>query len=251
MDLIQAVILGAVQGITEFLPVSSSGHLVLFQKLFSIKEPPVFFDAILHFASLLAVLFYFRKYLASILKDARVLSLIVIGTVPVVIVGFLIKDKIEQVFNSLLLLSFSFLITSLILFSAAFFKKQEKNISAINWKDALFIGIFQAIAILPGVSRSGATISAGIFRKMDRESAFRFSFLLFIPAILGAMVLQVFELDNSLTSYEAKIFFAGFLASLIFGILSLKLLERVLIKGKFSFFAVYCFILGVLILILE
>jgi len=254
MDIFQSIFLGIIQGITEFLPVSSSGHLVVFQKIFGFVEPPIFFDTLIHFATLIAVVFYLRKELLALLKSIKekesqkIIGLIVLGTIPVVIVGFLIKDEISHIFNSFNLLGFSFLITSLILFSTMFFKNCVKDIKNLNWLDSLFIGVFQALAILPGISRSGSTISATLFRGAKREDAFRFSFLLAIPAITGAMVLQIIQIDQSFINNGFFANLAGFLSAMVFGLISLKILEKITVKGKLHYFAVYCLVLGLIIL---
>jgi undecaprenyl-diphosphatase len=254
MNILQSLILGIVQGITEFLPVSSSGHLVLFQKLFGIEEPPIFFDTLIHFATLLVIFFYLRKDIFLIIKNIKeknnqkIVGLVVLATIPVVIVGFLIKDNIEGIFNSLGLLSLTFLITAIILFFTKFFEKGQKNTENANWLNALFIGIFQAFAILPGISRSGSTISAGLFSGLKREDAFKFSFLMAIPAIFGAMVLQIFEINSESLVDGFLVNFVGFVTALIFGFLSLKILEKITVKGKLHYFAFYCLILGLIIL---
>lgn len=254
MDIIQSIILGVVQGITEFLPISSSGHLVLFQKLFGVKEPPIFFDTLIHFATLIAVIFYLRKDITTMIKNIKqketqkLVALIVLGTIPAVIVGFLIKDNIEQVFSSLTLVSVSFLVTALILAITKFFENGQKYLKNITWFDALFVGIFQALAILPGVSRSGSTISAGLFRQLKREDAFRFSFLLFIPVIFGAMVLQITEVDFVSLQNNIIVNLAGFIVALLVGLVSLKILNIIMSKGKIHYFALYCLALGLITL---
>ncbi len=254
MNIFQAIILGIIQGITEFLPISSSGHLVLVQKLFDLQTPPIFFDVLVHVGTLLAIVVYLRRDLIKIilgLKNKEVQKLIVfvvVGTLPVVVVGFLLLDFIENIFNSFLTVGISFLITAAILMGTVFVKKTEKSLEGMGWLDSIFIGIFQAIAILPGVSRSGSTISAGLFRKMERNSAFKFSFLLAIPAICGALVLQLIQ-DKIPLDCSFSIGLLGFVFSAIFGLLALKILERVLIKGKFFFFAIYCFVLGLVVLL--
>lgn len=255
MTIIESIILGAVQGLTEFLPISSSGHLVLFQKLFSINEPPIFFDTLIHVATLLAIIIYLRKEILYILKTLKnidtikLVLLIVLATLPAVLVGLFLQDKIDQIFNSLALVAVCFFITSAILFATYFFKNESKDLKNINWLDALFIGVFQALAILPGVSRSGATISASIFRNFKREDAFKFSFLLAIPVISGAFVLQFAKQGFNLLNGSPIVNLLGFVFAFIFGILSLNIIEKVLIKGKLHYFAVYCFLLGALILI--
>lgn len=266
MDYTQVIILGILQGITEFLPISSSGHLVIAQKLFGIKEPPIFFDILVHFGTLSAVFFYFRKEILGLClglarkekESINFFGLIIIGTVPIAVVGYLLKDSIEVIFNSLTLVGFAYLGMALILFltrkkmnvfqgRSLESKKPSEGIRRIGMLDAVFIGLFQALAILPGISRSGSTISAGIFRNIDRESAFRFSFFLIIPAVLGALIL---EISNGglveLRVFEAGII--GFVVSAFVGFLSLGILRRVLVSRKFFLFGFYCLILGVVIL---
>jgi undecaprenyl-diphosphatase len=255
MDIIQSIILGAVQGLTEFLPVSSSGHLVIFQKVFNFSEPPIFFDTLVHFATLLAVVFYLRKEIIYILKTLntketqKLAGLIVLGTVPIIIVGFSIKDIIEEIFSSMLLVAVSFFITSIILFATYFFKNQKKTMPEITWKDSLFVGLFQALAILPGVSRSGSTVSASIFGGIKREDGFKFSFLLAIPAIFGAFALQLKEQGFQFFGSQVAQNIVGFILAFVFGLISLKILEKVMVKGKLHYFGVYTLLLSVIILI--
>lgn len=266
MDYFQAIFLGILQGITEFLPISSSGHLVIAQKLFGIKEAPIFFDILVHLGTLLTVVFYFRKRIIELVrgvlrgeKDSlSYFKVLVVGTFPIVIFGFFIRDYIGFIFNSLMLVGFAYLGTSAILFATLLFNKSgasglSKRNQPPSFIDAIFIGVFQAVAILPGISRSGSTISAGIFRKLDRETAFQFSFFLAIPAILGAFFLEVMDLGLSgiLTEIQDPIIgLIGMIMSIIFGFLSLGLLEKILLRGKFYFFGIYCFFLGLIILIL-
>jgi len=261
MNLIQSIILGAVQGLTEFLPVSSSGHLALFQHIFSFSTPPIFFDTIAHLGTLLAVIFYLKKEIIYILKTLKekqtikLILLIILASLPAIIAGLLLKDKIEEIFSSLYLVGISFIITSVILFATKFFSAEggsafggKKDINNISWFDSLFIGIFQAFAILPGISRSGSTISASIFRNLKREDAFKFSFLMSIPIIFGAFILQLAEQDFNLFNGSTFTNLTGFFFAIIFGFLSLIIVEKALIKGKLHYFAPYCFILGVLVL---
>lgn len=254
MDIIHSLILGIVQGATEFLPVSSSGHLVLFQKILGFDEPPIFFDTLVHFATLLAVIFYLRKEIILIIKNIKekanqkIIGFVVLGTIPTVIVGFLLKDNIERVFNSLDLLVFTFLATALILALTKFFENGIRAMEGLGWLRSVFVGLLQALAILPGVSRSGSTISAGLFMGMKRDEAFKFSFLLAIPVILGAMVLQVIDFNWQNLNGGFLPNFAGFVAALIFGFLSLKILEKITIKGKLHYFAFYCLLLALIIL---
>lgn len=253
MDIAQSILLGIVQGLTEFLPVSSSGHLVLFQKLFGFQEAPIFFDTLVHFATLLAVLFYLRKEIWQILtnlkKSINLIWLLVLGTLPAVIFALLFKDYIENSFNLVWLLSVGFFITAALLLATKFIGNEKKDMQEISWLDSFIIGIFQAVAILPSISRSGATISSALYRGIKREDAFKFSFLLSIPAIAGAMVLQVFDFNPSNLNGGFWPNALGFIFAAVFGFFSLFILERIAQKGKLHYFAVYCFVLGALILL--
>jgi undecaprenyl-diphosphatase len=253
MDIAQSILLGIVQGLTEFLPVSSSGHLVLFQKLFGFQEAPIFFDTLVHFATLLAVVFYLRKEIWQILtnlnKNLNLIWLLILGTLPAVIFALLFKDYIESTFNSLWMLSVGFFITAALLFATKFIGEGKKDMKKITWVDSIIIGIFQAVAILPSISRSGATISSALYRDIKREDAFKFSFLLSIPAIAGAMVLQVLDFNPNNLNGGFWPNALGFAMAAIFGFLSLFLLEKIAQKGKLYYFAAYCFALGVIIVL--
>jgi len=241
----QAFFLAIVQGLTEFLPVSSSGHLVIFQKLFNLTEPPVFFDILLHVGTLGAILVYFKKALFKMTKNT--LWLIIVGTVPAVIVGLFLQNYLSLIFNSLKLVGFTLLVTGLFLFSTKKIKKTKRQFNQLKWPDALWVGFFQAIAILPGISRSGATMVSGMWRQFDQKTAFQFSFFLAIPAILGALVLQLSDLISSPYGY----FEQGLLGMVIaggVGYLTLKMLEKTLVGGKLWLFGFYCLILGLIVL---
>ena len=248
MSFFQAIFLGIVQGLTEFLPVSSSGHLVIFQKIFGFTEAPIAFDSLVHFGTLAALIVFFRKEILNIFKNKKLILNLAIGTIPIVFIGFLLKDKIEEIFNSLLLVGFSFLITATILFLVSRVKESKKGIKEIKKSDSLIVGLFQALAILPGVSRSGSTISGAIFRDIKKEDAFNFSFFLGMIAISGAMLLQVPEIKN-FSSDETANGFLGFLFAAIVGYFSLKVLKKFVINGKLHYFGIYCAILGVICII--
>lgn len=255
MNLVQVLILSFVQGVTEFLPVSSSGHLVIFQKLFGLKEAPILFDVLLHVGTLISIVFYFRKSLLEFLnfkkEDIKMIGLIILGTVPAVLVGFLAKDQIEMAFNSLKMTGISFLITAIFLFStkvASRLIRVNKGLLGMTWLDALIIGMFQAIAILPGVSRSGATITGSLWQGLSSKAAFIFSFYLAILAIFGAAVLKAKDIVFY-SSNELILSFFGLVVSAVIGYFALKFLEGILKSAKLWYFGFYCLILGIILLV--
>ena len=209
----EAVILGAVQGLTEFLPVSSSGHLVIFQHIFNLKEPEVLFDVGVHIGTLVAVIIFFRKELHCIIasvfrffdgilkkkvsfKDApqdtdiKLALLIIAGTIPTGILGLFLYKIVGRIFSSVVLVGLMLIVTGLLLIITVLIKKNDKGIERFSIKDALIIGLIQGISIIPGISRSGSTIAFGLFLGLERETSARFSFLLSIPAIIGAAILN-------------------------------------------------------------
>jgi undecaprenyl-diphosphatase len=248
MDILQAIILGIVQGITEWLPISSSGHLVLFQHLFSLNVP-IIFDIMLHIGSLFVVMIFFRKEILELIsgmihndkKYWKVFFMMVIASIPIALVGYFFQSQILSIFNSLKTVGFALLFTSLMLFLSRYPLKKNKNLSLWN---ALIIGISQAIAILPGVSRSGSTISTGMMLGIKKEEIARFSFLIFIPAITGALLLHI----NEFSAAMDITLIIGTLVSAVVGYFSLKLLMIIIKKDKFSWFSLYCLILGIVVL---
>lgn len=253
MNLFQTIVLSIVQGITEFLPVSSSGHLVIFQKLFGLQEAPILFDVLLHVGTLISIVFYFRKSLLEFFnlkkENTKLIGLIILGTAPAVLVGFLAKDQIEIAFNSLKMTGISFLITAIFLFSTKLINnvKAKKELVDVTWIDALIVGIFQAIAILPGVSRSGSTITGSLWRGFSSKAAFIFSFYLAILAIFGAAVFKIKDII-SYSSNELIYGLVGLLVSAVVGYFALKFLEGILKSAKLWYFGFYCLILGLLLL---
>jgi undecaprenyl-diphosphatase len=255
MSLFQALILAFIQGLTEFLPLSSSGHLVLFQHFFNLENPPVFFDVLLHLGTLGAILIFFRQDILFLFKEFRretkLWFLLVIASLPAGLFGYYLNSQIGKIFGNLKLVGFMWLITGVLLFLTKFSKSQKikkTNLREIKISDGLFIGFFQALALFPGLSRSGSTVSAGLFRKLSPELAFKFSFLLSIPAVLGANLLQIKEI--SLIGLNFKIAFFPLLVAGLTGYLTLILLKKILICQKFYYFGFYCFILGTLVLFL-
>jgi undecaprenyl-diphosphatase len=244
----QALSLGILQGMTEFLPVSSSGHLVIAQKLFGFSEPPVLFDVLLHLGTLGAILIFFKNQFLQI--RSKLFWLIVIGTLPAVIVGKFLNNYIDLIFNSWTTLGYSFLLTALFLFSTLLIKNKikEKDLKEISWQDALIIGIFQAIAILPGVSRSGSTVVGSLWRRLNRETAFLFSFYLVAPAILGAAVLKRKD-GIGTVNLSLPVILIGVISAFFSGLISLRIFKQTILKGKLSYFGIYCLVLGIIILL--
>jgi undecaprenyl-diphosphatase len=255
MSYFQAFFLAVVQGLTEFLPISSSGHLVIFQKLFGLK-PPILFDILVHVGTLGAIIFYFKRELLQILdglvkgqrKSWATIWLIFVGTIPAVVVGLFLQAIIELIFDSLRLVGLSLLVTAGLLFSTKWVKKPRKEFKDLKWSDAFLVGLFQALAILPGISRSGSTIVSGLWRRLDQKVAFRFSFFLAIPAIIGALILQMPNLLLSSCSYLGQGLLGMVVAGMV-GYLALVILEKVLKEARLFFFGFYCFLMGIFILL--
>lgn len=260
MSIFEAIILGIVQGLTEFLPVSSSGHLVLLQKVFNINQPGLFFDTMLHLGTLAAVFIVLWKDIWAILRQPiqKLTGFLILATIPTVITALAFTDTIEDLFKSARFLGFCFLITTILLVTAELLSRRSvanktlKTNTNMRWFDALIIGIMQAIAIAPGISRSGATISGALFRKLDRDFAARFSFLLSIPAILGAVVLQSKDLVTGTVTVEdinAASVIVGTIVAAIVGFFAVKFMLKIIRERSLFGFAIYTGILGVLVLI--
>jgi undecaprenyl-diphosphatase len=258
MSILQALVLGVVQGITEFLPISSSGHLVLLQKIFGIEEPVLVFDTFVHIGTLAAVCVVLRQDIWGILRKLfQPLTLfVIIATIPTVIAALLFKRQIETAFASASFLGFAFLLTSALLLLPEFLyrtgpkkiKTTENTEAKMTWQDALIIGLFQAVAINPGISRSGSTLSAGLFRGLKRDFAVRFSFLLSIPAILGALVFQIKDLGRGEPAGAAALV-VGAISAAIVGFFSIRLMLKIVRERSLLGFAVYTGALGLLVLI--
>lgn len=259
MTLMQALILGLVQGLTEFLPISSSGHLVLGQKLLGFSQPPVLFDILVHVGTLTAVIIFFHRTLSLLIRRTwgflanrgklpKKVIFIVVGTIPAAIVGFFLNSYLAIIFDSVALVGMALIVNSVLLFSTTLIKKSGKKLSKMTWQDALIVGILQALAILPGMSRSGSTVVAGLWRNLKREMAFTFSFLLSIPAILGAMSLQLGDLKG-ITSDQVFPNMIGFASAAFSGYLALILFKKAVMKGKLAYFGIYCGLFGLIILL--
>lgn len=264
MNTFQAVVLGTIQGLTEFLPVSSSGHLVLGQHLFGLTEAKLFFDVSVHAGTLLAVMIFFRREIFSILKalvgllvnrsggaqpqadaDARLALLIVIGSVPTALIGLGFHRIADRLFSSVFIVGCCLLATGALLWATRWVRADESGPPRFSAGKALVIGTVQGLAILPGVSRSGSTIAVGLFLGLPGDVAARYSFLLSIPAILGAQMLQVFDLGEP--GNEAVLntpVLAGTVAAFVVGYASLAMLVYIVNRGRMHLFAPYCWIVG-------
>lgn len=252
MNLFQAFVLGAVQGLTEFLPISSSGHLALFQNWFSVQEPTLVFDVFLHAASLIAVFLFFWKDIQKL--QWRDWWLLGIGTIPAVLVGVFFKDSIETAWATTILLGVQFIVNAGVNVGIHFLlKKPRAEETEITEKRALTIGAFQALALVPAISRSGMTLLGGLDQGLEKDRAFRFTFLLAIPAILGANAFQVLGLftGEATNSFAWPVFLVGGVATLITSLWSLRLLQQLITKSRFLLFGAYCFVLGVAILVTQ
>ncbi len=267
MEYLYAGFMGLLQGITEFLPVSSSGHLSLFQNFFGGKGPDNLFNVLLHFATLLAVCVVYRRDIAEMfleffrgVKDLcspgrrkekvpparRLILMLILGTLPLLIV-LPFKDAVEQLGGNTLFIGCALLVTGLLLFASDRFAQGKKNEGAMTVPDALFIGCAQALAVVPGLSRSGTTISAGVSRGLARPFAVRFSFLLSLPAVLGATLLEVLDVvKEGVDTALVPQYLVGMAVAAVSGYFAIGLVKLLADKGKFGAFAYYCWAVGAL-----
>ena len=271
MTLLEAIFLGILQGLTEFLPVSSSGHLVLAQKYLGLDEPLVFFDVMLHVGTLAAVLVVYRGAIAKLVlggfstfgdkqfyrkpivtvrssQELRFIWLILLGSIPTGIIAVLFKTQLESLFNEVRLVSMMLILTGIILQLPRLRKQDtdstDSTIEKLKTWQAPLIGIAQGCAITPGISRSGSTISLALFLGIPAKTAAEYSFLLSIPAILGAVALKISDIGD--TTISIYIMAAGMLTSFIVGYIALRFLLVMLNRGKFSLFSYYCIALGLI-----
>jgi undecaprenyl-diphosphatase len=244
--MLKYIFLGIVQGLTEFFPVSSSGHLVILQRLLGVTGQELAVSVILHFGTLLALVVFFFKDILALLRDIRSLILIAVVTIITGVIGLTGKDFFEGLFNSPKSVAFCLIITGVVLIRARRFINSRRNV--LDIVDALVLGLAQGIAIIPGISRSGITISTLLFRKIDKETAFKFSFLAAIPAIFGAGLLEAKKVGAALQDNSTPLL-AGFIASFITGIFALWILRMVLRKAKLHYFGIYCIIIALITLV--
>ncbi|MEX1228917.1 MAG: undecaprenyl-diphosphate phosphatase [Planctomycetaceae bacterium] len=258
----EAIILGIVQGIAEFLPISSSGHLVIVETLLGMKaETNLLLDVMLHVGTLGSILVVYRKDVFALLHQPKLCAAIVVGTLPAVVIGLSLKDFFEAAFGNPLLVGCCLLVTAVLLIAGQRLERAQRQLDALDLKRAFGIGLFQAFAILPGVSRSGSTIAGGLILGLDRQSAATFSFLLAIPAIGGAAVLtlkDVFDAATAATAASATpatipwgAILAGTVASFFVGWMSLRTLLRLITQRRLHWFAAYCAMAGLAVIVWQ
>jgi len=274
MSLLHSILLGIIQGVTEFLPVSSSGHLAIAEHLLGMEgasEIPEFFDVLLHLGTLAAVFVAYWGEICDIVREffrgcgdlihrstperippaRRMILLIIVGTLPLFLV-LPVKDKVEALADSMWFVGAALLFTGCMLFFCDRVKKGRKSEKSATLLDALIVGVAQAVATCPGVSRSGMTITTGCFRGFERAFAVRYSFLMSIPAILGANLLAVKDaLEAGIVWGDVPVYLAGVAVSAVVGYACIRLLRYIANKGRFGVFAYYCWIVGVLVLVLT
>ena len=265
----QAIIIGLVQGLTEFLPVSSSAHLIFAQQALGVSDVGLAFDVLMHVGTLVAVIVYFfndivnmikgfllslvdlknGNFMGEIKKDPykKLAWLTILATIPVGVVGVLFNDMIESMFQGLTIPAFLLLVTGCLLYASQRMNSGRIDVRNVTIKEALIMGCGQALAVLPGLSRSGTTIAAGLFAGLDKEFAAKFSFILSIPAILGAAVFQLKDLSGGNIEIGACI--AGFVVAVISGYLAISVLLKIVREKSLDIFAYYCWIVGLIVLI--
>jgi undecaprenyl-diphosphatase len=250
MNAFHSVILGAVQGLTEFLPVSSSGHLVLFQKIFNIGEEALAFDIAMHVATLAAVAAVFWKEIWHMVRHpfSKITLLVIIATIPTAIVGFAFRGFFEYAFSSAAFLGPCFILTGVILFMADRSRERihyGKDLDSMSYMDAIFVGLAQSVAIIPAISRSGSTISAGLFRGLKKEFAIKFSFLMSVPAIIGPALFDAKNMTAQMLN-DVGIFplILGMLAAGIAGYFSIRFMLDFFSRASLKVFSYYVFALG-------
>ena len=260
MSWIEAIILGIVQGLTEFLPVSSSGHLAIGKALFGIETADLSFEVIVHAATVLATIVVFWKDIVSLLSglfkfkdnpETRYIGLIVLSMIPVFIVGVFFKDSVEALFgNGLLVVGCALLVTAALLFvSETIAARRGGEGGRMNWKSALWMGLAQAVAVIPGLSRSGSTIATGLLCGVKKEEVTRFSFLMVLVPILGEAFLDVVGGEFAQSSVGVLPLLLGFLAAFLSGLFACRFMIAMVRKARLKWFALYCVIVGLVCIV--
>tara|TARA_Y100001980_G_C14543174_1_gene321823 strand:- start:690 stop:1451 length:762 start_codon:yes stop_codon:yes gene_type:complete len=249
MTNVEALILGVLQGIAEFLPISSSGHLVIMQSVLGIQQPGNEFEIVVHLGTLASIIVVFFKDIKNILfsmyknENHNWIYFIMIGTLPSIVVGLGFKNQIQSLFEDVFSVGIALIFTGVFLFYSRFFNVKNKQLSIFK---SVVIGLFQSIAIIPGISRSGMTITSALFLGLNSNDAAKFSFLLAIPAITGAGIITMIDAGNQIL-IRTDAAMIGFISSFIVGVLSLKWLIKILEKGDFYYFGIYCLLLGLVV----
>lgn len=248
MNIFQALLLGLVQGLAEFLPISSSGHLVLLREVMGISGDFLLFDTLMHVATLFAIFLVFFKDLIGLFKPPfKTMGLIILASIPAVLVGFLLQDKIETLFSNGKYLCFFFLGSAIIMLAAEIIGKRVKEPKPLGIKTAIFMGIMQGVAVFPGITRSGSTIFGGVVSGTERSQVAKFSFFMSIPVILGATLLQLIKLPGGGGEAIAWYCYAGgMLVAFVSGLLAIKLMLKLIAKVNFKWFSLYLFVISIL-----
>lgn len=275
MTIIKAIILGIIQGLAEFLPISSSGHLALAKGFFGMEEAPMAFDVFLHLGTLIAVFAIYYKDIFEIIKEffgicadiianiitffkgdkkyrkiiktpyRRFTVLVIVSTIPTAIIGVLLKKTVERSAETLLIPGICLLVTAVMLFISDNLKDGNKTEKNTSWWNALFIGACQGVATMPGISRSGTTITAGLVSGLKRDFVVKYSFIMSIPAILGAVVLEIPKMKDSLSTVPTSCYVVGVITSAIVGYICIKAMLVIVKKKKFKYFSYYCALIGI------
>jgi undecaprenyl-diphosphatase len=263
LNLFHAVVLGVVQGLTEFLPVSSSGHLVITQHLFGISEGVLAFDVAVHLGTLLAVFLALRNDVAILFAGLRpgndpqtqlgrrLIGMLIVGTIPAMVVGLLFRDIIAGFFSSVSVTGVMLLVTGTILYMGERVKTEERRLRTLRASDAFLIGCGQALAVMPGLSRSGTTISTGLARGVAGDDAARFSFLMAIPVILGAAILELPAALKAGIGPSLSVLAVGIVVAAITGYAAIFMLQRIIQQGRLRVFAYYTWVVGLVVLLLP
>ncbi|NLC70952.1 MAG: undecaprenyl-diphosphatase UppP [Desulfuromonadaceae bacterium] len=255
MSIFHAVLLGLLQGLTEFFPVSSSGHLAIVQHFLpGFQQPGVLFDVMLHMGTMLAVILYFRREILRLAispfrRDEesriyrRLLALLILGSLPTAVIGLTFKDFFVSMFENIAAVALMLLVTGLLLFLSERLRRDGRREDRLTWSDAVFVGIAQGCAVMPGISRSGATISTLLIKGVEGETAARFSFLLALPAVFGAGLLSLRD-ASQVAAAEIPAYFLGAAAAFVVGFFSIHFLLGVIRRRRLIGFAVYCWLVG-------
>ena len=264
--IIKYIIIALVQGIAEILPISSSGHMIITQHVLGIESADLSLEIFLHFASLIALVFFFRKKLWAIIKDFfiylfkkeesaknnyRLAWYIVIATIPAGIAGIFLKDVIEKNLTAMWIVGVLLIVTSALLYLSTK-AKREKELKDMTWTNALSIGLFQCLGLLPGISRSGSTLVGGASQKVKQQDAADFAFILAIPVMLGSAILSIGDISDALKNTDLFLpYVIGFIVTLFTTYFTIKLFFSFIKKRKMSLFSIYCLIMGVLVIVLD